>query len=70
MPAAHLLRRDCQNAHSAHFCTRLEPPGRLRRPNKVELKMFGIYEWNFSSTAELAVGALLVVTILSVVVFV
>lgn len=28
--------------------------------------MFRIYEWNFSSTAELAVGALLVVTMLSV----
>lgn len=28
--------------------------------------MFRIYEWTFSSTAELAVGALLVVTILSV----
>ena len=28
--------------------------------------MFRIYEWNFSSTAELAVGALLAVTILSV----
>ena len=28
--------------------------------------MFGIYEWNFSSTAEFAVGALLVLTILSV----
>jgi hypothetical protein len=27
--------------------------------------MFGIYEWSFSSTAELAVGVLLVVTILS-----
>jgi hypothetical protein len=29
--------------------------------------MFKIYEWNFSSTADLAVGALLVITILSVV---
>jgi hypothetical protein len=29
--------------------------------------MFRIYDWSFSSTAELAVGALLVVTILSVV---
>lgn len=29
--------------------------------------MFRIYEWTFSSTAELAVGVLLVVTILSVV---
>ena len=29
--------------------------------------MFRIYEWNFSSTADLAVGALLVITILSVV---
>jgi hypothetical protein len=28
--------------------------------------MFHIYEWNFSSTAEAAVGALLVLTILSV----
>jgi hypothetical protein len=28
--------------------------------------MFRIYEWNFSSTAELAVGALLVVTMLIV----
>ena len=28
--------------------------------------MFRIYEWNFSSTAELAVGALLVITILSI----
>lgn len=28
--------------------------------------MFRIYEWNFSSTAELAVGALLMLTILSV----
>lgn len=28
--------------------------------------MFRIYEWNFSSTAELAVGALLAVTILVV----
>ncbi len=28
--------------------------------------MFRIYEWNFSSTAELAVGALLIITILSV----
>jgi hypothetical protein len=28
--------------------------------------MFRIYEWNFSSTAELAVGALLAVTILIV----
>ena len=28
--------------------------------------MFRIYEWNFSSTAELAVGALLVATILIV----
>lgn len=31
--------------------------------------MFRIYEWSFSSTADLAVGALLVLTILSVVVF-
>ena len=29
--------------------------------------MFRIYEWNFSSTAELAVAALLVITMLSVV---
>jgi hypothetical protein len=29
--------------------------------------MFRIYEWTFSSTAELAVGILLVVTILSAV---
>ncbi len=29
--------------------------------------MFRIYEWNFSSTAELATGALLVLTIFSVV---
>jgi len=29
--------------------------------------MFRIYEWNFSSTAELAVGALLALTILAVV---
>jgi hypothetical protein len=29
--------------------------------------MFRIYEWNFSSTAEYAVGALLILTILSVV---
>lgn len=28
--------------------------------------MFRIYEWNFSSTAELAVGALLAVTMLIV----
>ena len=28
--------------------------------------MFRIYEWSFSSTAELAVGVLLVFTILSV----
>lgn len=28
--------------------------------------MFRIYEWNFSSTAELAVGALLVISILSI----
>jgi hypothetical protein len=28
--------------------------------------MFRIYEWNFSSTAELAVGALLAITILIV----
>jgi hypothetical protein len=28
--------------------------------------MFRIYEWNFSSTAELAVGALLMLTILSI----
>jgi hypothetical protein len=28
--------------------------------------MFRIYEWTFSSTAELAVGVLLVITILSV----
>jgi len=28
--------------------------------------MFRIYEWNFSSTAELAVGALLIITILSI----
>lgn len=28
--------------------------------------MFRIYEWNFSSTAELATGALLAVTILVV----
>ena len=28
--------------------------------------MFRIYEWNFSSTAELAVAALLVITMLSV----
>jgi hypothetical protein len=28
--------------------------------------MFRIYEWTFSATAELAVGALLVITILSV----
>ena len=28
--------------------------------------MFRIYEWNFSSTAELAVGALLAITILAV----
>lgn len=28
--------------------------------------MFRIYDWNFSSTAELAVGALLIATILSV----
>jgi hypothetical protein len=27
--------------------------------------MFRIYEWNFSSTAELAVGVLLALTILS-----
>ena len=27
--------------------------------------MFRIYEWSFSSTAELAVGVMLVVTILS-----
>ena len=27
--------------------------------------MFRIYEWSFSSTAELAVGLLLVITILS-----
>jgi hypothetical protein len=27
--------------------------------------MFRIYEWNFSSTAELAVGVLLVLTILA-----
>jgi hypothetical protein len=32
--------------------------------------MFGIYEWSFSSTADFAVGALLVLTILSVVVFI
>ncbi len=29
--------------------------------------MFRIYEWNFSSTAEFAVGALLVLTILAVI---
>jgi hypothetical protein len=29
--------------------------------------MFRIYEWTFSSTAELAIGALLVLTMLSVV---
>ena len=29
--------------------------------------MFRIYEWTFSSTAELAVGALLAVTIISMV---
>lgn len=29
-------------------------------------KMFKIYEWNFSSTAELAVGALLVLTMVIV----
>ena len=28
--------------------------------------MFRIYDWTFSSTAELAIGVLLVVTILSV----
>lgn len=28
--------------------------------------MFRIYEWNFSSTADLAVAALLILTILSV----
>lgn len=28
--------------------------------------MFRIYEWNFSSTADLAVGALLAITILVV----
>jgi hypothetical protein len=28
--------------------------------------MFRIYEWSFSSTAELAVGVLLIVTILSI----
>ncbi len=28
--------------------------------------MFHIYEWNFSSTAELATGALLMLTILAV----
>ncbi len=28
--------------------------------------MFRIYEWNFSSTAELVVGVLLVVTIVTV----
>jgi hypothetical protein len=28
--------------------------------------MFRIYEWNFSSTAELAVGILLALTILSI----
>ncbi len=28
--------------------------------------MFRIYEWNFSSTAELVVGVLLVVTIMTV----
>jgi hypothetical protein len=28
--------------------------------------MFRIYDWNFSSTAELAVGALLVITIMAV----
>lgn len=33
---------------------------------KKESVMFRIYEWTFSSTAELAVGALLVITILSV----
>lgn len=28
--------------------------------------MFRIYEWNFSSTAEIATGALLAITILAV----
>jgi hypothetical protein len=32
----------------------------------VEDMMFKIYEWNFSSTAELAVGIVLVVTIVAV----
>jgi hypothetical protein len=32
----------------------------------VEDKMFRIYEWNFSSTAELAVGALLVLSLIAV----
>jgi hypothetical protein len=31
-----------------------------------ESAMFRIYEWNFSSTAEVAIGVLLVLTILSV----
>jgi hypothetical protein len=38
-----------------------EARGEFRSPT-----MFRIYEWNFSSTAEVAVGVLLVLTILSV----
>ena len=41
-------------------------PSNLNREGKKEQAMFRIYEWTFSSTADLAVGALLVITILSV----
>ena len=37
-----------------------------RGESSQESKMFRIYEWSFSSTAELAVGVLLIVTILSI----
>ena len=42
-------------------------PFRVGKRGVRSLLMFRIYDWSFSSTAELAVGALLVVTILSVV---
>lgn len=43
-----------------------EPFPDLRRQTTMEEEMFKIYEWNFSSTAELAVGALLVLTMVLV----
>ena len=53
-------------ARNWRFCRSVQPLWVGQRGAE-ELAMFRIYEWNFSSTAELAVGALLVLTILSVV---